>query len=97
MKKSVQNYIFIALGFTVILLLVSFHLLDALHRLMYEYNWMVEITNNLCNTTYSKKEIYFFGTGFNSFNFLLDTIIAIMVVLVGFIVFLMIYWREKEE
>lgn len=97
MKKSVQNYILIFFGFTIIVLLIFFHLIDCINDLMHNYNWIVRTTNNLYNTTYSEKEVYFFGDSYNSFIFLLDTIMVIIIVLVVVMVFLAIYWSEIER
>ena len=96
MKKTVQNYIFIGIGFTVILLLISFHFIDAICNLTHNYNWLVRSANKLYNATYSEIDIYFFGVGFNSFNFLMDVIMAVIIVLIAFMIFFKVKWSENE-
>jgi len=96
MKKTVQNYIFISIGFTVILLFLSFHLVDSVNSLMHQYNWIARSSNMLFNTTYSEKTVDFFGVGFNDLNLLVDIIIVIVILLVVVMIFLKIYWSEKD-
>lgn len=97
MKKSVQNYIFMGIGCIIIVLFLLFHLMDTINSLMNNYNWIVRTINKRFNTTYSEQEIYFFGKGFSSFAFLIDVIILVIIVLVAVMVFLKIYWSEKNE
>ena len=96
MKKTVQNYIFIGMGFTVILLFISFHLIDAICTLMYNYNWLVRSVNKLYDATYSEIDVNFFGVGFNSFHFLKDIIVVVIIVLIAFMVFLKVKWSKNE-
>ena len=91
-----QNYIFIGMGFTIVLLFISFHLIDAICTLMYNYNWLVRSVNKSYDTTYSEIDVNFFGVSFNSFNFLIDVIIVVIIVLIAFMVFLKVKWSETE-
>jgi hypothetical protein len=50
----------------------------------------------LFNTTYSEKSVDFFGVGFNDLNLLVDIIIVIVILLVVVMIFLKIYWSEKD-
>jgi len=97
MRKTVQNYILIAMGFAVICLMFSFHLLSPINNLLNSHNYLVDHVNNAYNTTYSNQSVIFFGERMESIVILIDTIIVVAVVIVILMVFLTIYWREKEN
>ena len=96
-SKRGQNYIFMAMGFGVITLFVSFHLIQTIGIMLQNYNNLVYSVNNNFNATYSEMEIVFFGNGVKSVNLLFDILIIFLVVLVIVMVFLKIYWSERKE
>lgn len=96
MNKTIQNYIFIGLGATVIILLLSFHLLDTIFELMNDYNSIVRHVNNRFNTTYSEMDVFFFGDSYNNICFLVDMVLTVIIILISVMIFLKIYWSIKE-
>lgn len=96
MRKYIQNYIFISLGFTVITLFIIVHLLDTISILMDNHNFLVRTVNYYHNESYKEIIVLFFGGGYNSFNFLKDIIIVMIIGLIILMVFLKIYWSEKD-
>jgi len=102
MKKTIQNYIFIGLGATIIILLLSFHFLDTIYILLNDYNSLVYSINKRFNTTYSENEVFFFGDSYNNINLLVDMVLVIIIILISVMIFLKIYWyilemKENEE
>ena len=97
MSKRTQNYIFMAMGFGVIVLFISFHLIQTIGTVLQKYNNLVYQVNIGFNTTYSEMEIVFFGTGVKSVNFLFDILMVFLVILVIIMVFLKVYWSEYKK
>lgn len=97
MNKNIQNYIFIGLGATVVILLLSFHLLDVISGLLNNYNSIVYYVNKRFNTTYSESDVLFFGDSYNDISFLVDIVLVIIIILISVIIFLKIYWSIKED
>ena len=97
MKRRTQNYIFMAMGFGVITLFISFHLIQTIGVVLGSYNNLVVHVNTVYETNYSEKELIFFGTGIKSVNFLFDILMVFLVILVIVMVFLKIYWSERED
>ena len=97
MKREVQNYIFLAIGFGIILLFFIQHLLIPLNHYLTSYNKLVEWVNGEFYTNLGKKEAWFFGDNFQSFVFLIDIIMVIIVLLICLLVFLKIYWSVKNQ
>ena len=97
MRKIVQNYIFISLGTAIIILLITFHLIRTINILVYDYNNLVVHINKSFNRTYPEYNIPFFGKNHTEFNFLVDINLVIIIILIVGMIFLKIYWSEREK
>lgn len=97
MRKIIQNYIFISFGTTIIILLITFHLIRTINILVYDYNNFVAYVNRIFNRTYSEYDIPFFGKDYTEFNFLVDINLVIIIILIVAMLFLKIYWSEREK
>lgn len=96
LSREVKNYILIAMGSTVIILMFIFHLLSPINDLLHRYNHLVDYTNKRNNTTYSHQAVIFFGETMESIVVLIDILIVAIVVVVFLIVYLAIKWNIKE-
>jgi len=97
MKREVQNYIFLTIGFGIILLFFIQHMLIPLNLSLTSYNELVEWVNGEFDRNLRKKEVWFFGDNFHSINFLIDIIMLIIILLICLLVFLKIYWSVKNK
>lgn len=97
MKKSIQNNILMAMGYTIIFLMFLFHLIVPLNSLLNGYNRLIDYVNIKYNETRSHRELIFFGEGMDSIGLLVDIIIVLIIVIMGLMIFITIYWNEKSN
>jgi succinate dehydrogenase/fumarate reductase cytochrome b subunit len=84
------------MGLTVILLILLFHLMQAISLLLNNYNNLVDYINKKYNSTISYQEVIFFGEGMNSTNLLVDIIIVFVIIIIFLMVYLRIRWSVKK-
>lgn len=96
-KREIRNTILIALGLTAIFLMFLFHLVGVINNLLFGYNFLVDQTNALYNTTIPHRSLTFFGEGVQSLNLLIDTIIVFVIICICLIVYLSVRWSFKKD
>jgi len=96
MKREVKNYIFIGLGFTIILLVILWDLLSTINWLIKSYNRIVFRAIILTNSTFNEMEIHIFGKGMTDISLLMDIIIWSLIFIVIGMVILKLSWSVKE-
>jgi len=85
------------MGFTVILLIFLFHLIETINYLLRKCNNLIDYINVINNSTISHQTVIFFGESTESINLLIDIIIVFVIIIIGLMVFLKIYWSIKED
>ncbi|MCJ7481522.1 MAG: hypothetical protein MUO31_01000 [Thermodesulfovibrionales bacterium] len=98
MKREIRNYLFMGLGFLVILLLIMWDLLSAINSILIRYNYFISQTNIQYETTYPDQEIFFFGTGLgkDEINLFKDVLMFMIISIIISMVVLKIVWSIKE-
>lgn len=96
-NREIRNYILITMGMIVIFLIFLFHLISPLNSLLSGYNHLVDHINTSYNATYSHRKLNFFGEGLESISFLIDIIIVAVIIIIGLMVYLSIYWSVKQN
>lgn len=96
-KKEIRNCIFMGIGFTTIFLIFLFHLVKTINTLLNGYNILIDRVNIKYNETMSHQTLLFFGESVESVNLLVDIIIILVVVFIGLMIFLKVYWSFKED
>lgn len=98
MKREVQNYIFMGMGFIVILMIICWDLLMNINWLLLKYNGLITLLNTPVDATPRLKvKINFFGTGLYNLNLLKDLTILFIVLIVITMIVLKIYWDIKYK
>lgn len=90
-KRIIKITILLTLGFILITIIISFHLLDTISELIGLYNKSMRFVNSTYNTTYSEINVGFFGEQTDA-SLLIDIVLCIIFFLIGVIVFFGIYW-----
>ena len=83
--KNIHIYIIISIGFLIIILYTSLHLLDSIN---YLFSLILKYEPDFKHR--------FFGIRFSNFNFFEDIIMVIIIFLICLLIFLTIYWSEKN-
>lgn len=97
MKREVRNYIFMGMGFSVILTLILLDLLSTINSLLLKYNSRTQAVNRIFNVDWHEIEIRFFGYGMKNIGFFVDLAIYSIIILIVVMVFLKIYWSVKHD
>lgn len=91
-KKLIRITIILTISSAIIVLFLLFHILQTLFNVQNNYNYLIDSTNFLLNSTRSKMDIMFFGIPLSSGSFLLDIVIIIIIIFVIILAFLTIFW-----
>jgi len=97
MKREVRNYIFMGMGFSVILLLIMWDLLETINYLLRQHNDLIYAYNYLVEDDVQPIYLNFFGSGVYSTKGFMDIIFLIVFILVISMVYLKIKWSITHE
>ena len=97
MKKTIENYIIISLGFLVILFIILWDLLGMINWLLVKHNRLVGMINSTYGIQFPELDVHIFGKGYMDISLLLDVIIYSTISLVVIMIILKIYWSERND
>ena len=97
MRREVRNYLFMGMGFSVILLLIMWDLLTTINYLLRQYNDLIYNYNYLVEDDVMPIYLNFFGSGVYSTKGFMDIILTIVFIIVICMVYLKIKWSVTHE
>jgi len=97
MRREVRNYLFMGMGFSVILLLIMWDLLTTINYLLRQYNDLIYNYNYLVEDDVMPIYLNFFGSGVYSTKGFMDIILTIVFIIVICMVYFKIKWSVTHE
>ena len=97
MKREVQNYFFMGLGFLIIALFIMWDLFGNINYLLVQYNSLVSYTNSISNNQIAYEYVIFFGEGITNVGFIYDGLLFVIIFLIIIMVFLKIKWSLPSK
>ncbi len=97
MKREYRNYVIVLICSSIIILLFIFHYIETINYLLLDYNRLVRWVNKYSDFIYFEKEVWIFGTGLKDITFIVDIILAFIVILICLLIFLTIYWTVRDN
>lgn len=96
MNREYRNYIFVALGSSIIILIILLDLLSTVNWLLLRYNNLIRYINRVDGSYLSEIELFYFGNGLKNLNLLTDIILYSIVLIVIVMVVLVFYFSTDH-
>ena len=93
MRREINNYIFIFLGFLILFLIYLIHFLELIKNIVLDYNNLVDWISRKTGEIVEKKDLYFMADNNANLYLLIDLCFVLIII----IIILMIYLKIKES